>query len=131
MFKDSDNYSFFFYGILITIVLIFSLIGNATTSKEIPDTTKPQLYNPQKPVLCDAPDKIIDIIKSYDENPYLKFNGVSPSSDGQYLKTIIIFGFNKETESWSLVEFINDTTACIIGNGRGIQLVEQSFNLGT
>ena len=114
--------------LFLILLLVFSFSAKA---EEIPETIKPQLYNSQKPVLCDTPDNIIDIIKSYDENPYLKFNGVSPSSDGQYLKTIIILGFNKETESWSLVEFINDTTACIIGNGRGIQLVEQSFNLGT
>ena len=114
--------------LFLILLLVFSFSAKA---EEIPETIKPQLYNSQKPVLCDTPDNIIEIIDSYDENPYLKFNGVSPSSDGQYLKTIIILGFNKETESWSLVEFINDTTACIIGNGRGIQLVEQSFNLGT
>jgi hypothetical protein len=114
--------------LFLILLLIFSF---SAKTEEIPETTKPQLFNAKKPVLCDTPDKIIEIIKSYDEHPYLKFDGVSPSSDGQFLKTTIVLGYNKETKTWSLVEFVNENTACIIGNGRGMQLVKQPFGLNT
>ena len=53
----------------------------------------------------------------------MSFNNVSPTSDGRITSTIIAFGVNNETGTWSLVEFINPDWACIIGNGKGVNII--------
>jgi hypothetical protein len=50
-------------------------------------------------------------------------NNVSDNQEGKLIKTVIAFGLNKDTGTWSLVEFINKDWACIIGNGKGANVV--------
>ena len=42
----------------------------------------------------------------------MTMNNVSPNQDGGVIKTIIAFGLNSDTGTWSLVEFINPNMYC-------------------
>ena len=53
----------------------------------------------------------------------MTMNNVSVNQEGQLIKTVIAFGLNKDTGTWSLVEFINNDWACIIGNGKGANVI--------
>ena len=73
--------------------------------------------------MCDKPDAITDLLTNLGEQPTMTMNNVSVNQEGVLIKTVIAFGVNKDTGTWSLVEFINDDWACIIGNGMGANVI--------
>ena len=84
---------------------------------------KGETSNSFKPVVCQHPDFIIHMLtKEWKEQPIMTWSNVSVRENGELMKTTIAFGLNKETGTWSLVEFINADWACIIGNGWGMEI---------
>ena len=82
-------------------------------------------FNSQKPIACSTPERIIDVVdKTYGEKPYMEGNGIAAALDGKtFIGTSIIIGINMDTLTFSIVELVNPTTACIIGAGTGFRLI--------
>ena len=82
-----------------------------------------EVANAQKPVVCQHPDYIVQVLTDeWGEQPIMTWNNVSVRENGMLMKTTIAFGLNKETGTWSLVEFIDQDWACIIANGWGFTI---------
>lgn len=82
-----------------------------------------EVANAQKPVVCQHPDYIVQVLTDeWGEQPIMTWNNVSVRENGMLMKTTIAFGLNKETGTWSLVEFIDEDWACFIGNGYGMEI---------
>ena len=82
-----------------------------------------EVANAQKPVVCQHPDYIIQVLTDeWGEQPIMTWNNVSVRENGMLMKTTIAFGLNKETGTWSMVEFIDEDWACFIGNGYGMEI---------
>ena len=82
-----------------------------------------EVANAQKPVVCQHPDYIVQVLTDeWGEQPIMTWNNVSVRENGMLMKTTIAFGLNKETGTWSMVEFIDEDWACFIGNGYGMEI---------
>ena len=57
------------------------------------------------------------------EKPKMTMNNVSPNIKSELLQTVVVFGMNTETETWSIVEFISPEWACILANGIGAEII--------
>ena len=82
-------------------------------------------YNSEKPVICGTVDKIIELVKKQGEEPFIKGDGISMQSDGTFLNSSYIIGFNEKTGSWTLIELLSHGHACILGNGNKLQMFRQ------
>lgn len=80
-------------------------------------------YNSQKPVTCTTPDNIRYILgDQLGEMPYLQGDGISAATDGKtFIKTNLIISVNLETQTFSVVEILNDGLACIIAGGKNFR----------
>lgn len=82
-----------------------------------------EVANAQKPVVCQHPDYVVQVLTDeWGEQPIMTWNNVSVRENGMLMKTTIAFGLNKETGTWSMVEFIDEDWACFIGNGYGMEI---------
>ena len=111
---------------LIFSVLCFVFITSFAfgNDEQIYEETKLN-FNSQKPIACSTPETIINIVdKTYGEKPYMEGNGIAAALDGKtFIGTSIIIGINMDTLTFSIVELVNPTTACIIGAGTGFRLI--------
>ena len=82
-----------------------------------------EVANAQKPIVCQHPDYVVKVLTDeWGEQPIMTWNNVSVRENGMLMKTTIAFGLNKETGTWSLVEFIDEDWACFVGNGYGMEI---------
>ena len=86
-------------------------------------------YFTKKPVVCGPIDTMINkYSNNIGENPLLSADGLALLDNGTFSATPsrYIFGFNKETGTWTLLEFLPDRVqACIIAKGIGMQIITQ------
>ena len=128
IFKDPENTNYIFYGIIIILAVLGSLFWSEPAKSQNlkllhkHDMNK-QPSNAWKPIMCDKPDAITTLLAKLGEQPTMTMHNVSVNQEGQLIKTVIAFGLNKDTGTWSLVEFINNDWACIIGNGKGANVI--------
>tara|TARA_B100000073_G_scaffold323773_1_gene306129 strand:- start:381 stop:767 length:387 start_codon:yes stop_codon:yes gene_type:complete len=86
-----------------------------------------EVANAQKPIVCQHPDYVVKVLTDeWGEQPIMTWNNVSVRENGMLMKTTIAFGLNKETGTWSLVEFIDEDWACFVGNGWGLEIFSDS-----
>ena len=141
IFKDPNSYNYIFYGAIIVLAVIGSLFFAEPTSpehltnksEEFIETNKErlkyhkfldnELASASKPVFCNHPDTIIQILDTWGEQPKMTMNNVSPNIKSELLQTVVVFGMNIETGTWSIVEFINPDWACILANGVGAEVL--------
>ena len=147
IFKDPNDYNYIFYGAIIVLAIIGSLFWSEPASpehlqgksKEYVETQKDrlkyhkfmdnELAGASKPVFCNHPDTIIQILDTWGEQPKMTMNNVSPNIKSELLQTIVVFGMNTETETWSIVEFISPEWACILANGIGAEIIINNGNM--
>ena len=141
IFKDPNDYNYIFYGAIIVIAIIGSLFWSEPAnpehlqgkSKEYVETQKDrlkyhkfmdnELTSASKPIFCNHPDTIIQILDTWGEQPKMTMNNVSPNLRSELLQTVVVFGMNTKTNTWSIVEFINPSWACILANGVGADII--------
>ena len=147
IFKDPEDINFVFYGIIIILAIVGSLFfGKPASSehlqgknKEYVETQKErlkyhkfmdnELAGASKPVFCNHPDTIIQILDTWGEQPKMTMNNVSPNLKSELLQTVVVFGMNTNTNTWSIVEFINPDWACILANGVGADVLINNGNM--
>ena len=128
LFKDPNDYNYVLYGTIAILAVIASLFfREPATPQDAYSLHKHSrdgaVSNSLKPMVCDHPDVIINMMEILGEKPQMTMNNVSPNQDGGVIKTIIAFGLNSDTGTWSLVEFINPDWACIVGNGKDVTII--------
>ena len=103
--------------IFSAFVLSFVMITSANAEHE--KTT----YNSQKPVSCASTDNVTKLLGgTFKEMPYMQGDGLAPALDGgKFIKTNIVIALNLETQTFSVVEIINEKLACIIAGGNNFR----------
>ena len=77
-------------------------------------------YWAQKPIQCSSQEELIERAKSEGELPTIIFNGNTMGADGTITGSRFVFATNKETETWTLMEFpYGGKQGCILGRGIG------------
>ena len=119
LFKDPNDYNYVLYGAIIAILAVIGSLffGEPASPQDAYSLHKHSrdgaVSNSLKPMVCDHPDVIINMMEILGEKPQMTMNNVSPNQDGGVIKTIIAFGLNSDTGTWSLVEFINPDWAVL------------------
>ena len=141
IFKDPENINFIFYGVIAVLAVVGSLFWGKpaspdhlqSKSKEYLETQKKrlkyhkyldnELASASKPVVCNHPDTITDLLDMWGEKPKMTMSNVSPNLKSEMLATVVVFGMNTNTNTWSIVEFISPDWACILANGVGAEVL--------
>ena len=141
IFKDPEDVNFVFYGIIIILAIVGSLFFGKpaipehlqSKSKEYLETQKKrlkyhkyldnELASASKPVVCNHPDTITSLLDMWGEKPKMTMSNVSPNLKSEMLGTVVVFGMNTNTNTWSIVEFISPDWACILANGVGAEIL--------
>ena len=147
IFKDPEDVNFVFYGIIIILAIVGSLFFGKpasparlqSKSKEYLETQKKrlkyhkyldnELASASKPVVCNHPDTITELLVMWGEKPKMTMNNVSPNIKSELLQTVVVFGMNIETGTWSIVEFVDPDWACILANGIGADVLINNRNM--
>ena len=97
LFKDPNDYNYIFYGAIIVLAIVGSLFFGEPASpehlqgksKEYVETQKDrlkyhkfmdnELTSASKPIFCNHPDTIIQILDTWGEQPKMTMNNVSPN----------------------------------------------------
>ena len=82
-----------------------------------------ELASASKPVVCNHPDTITQLLDMWGEKPKMTMSNVSPNLKSEMLATVVVFGMNTNTNTWSIVEFISPDWACILANGVGAEVL--------
>ena len=141
IFKDPENINFIFYGVIAVLAVVGSLFWGkpaspehlTNKSEEFIETHKErlkyhkfldnELASASKPVVCNHPDTITQLLDAWGESPKMTMSNVSPNLKSEMIATVVVFGMNTKTNTWSIVEFINPDWACILANGVGAQVL--------
>ena len=147
IFKDPEDVNFVFYGIIIILAIVGSLFFGKpaspehlqSKSKEYLETQKKllkyhkyldnELASASKPVVCNHPDTITELLVMWGESPKMTMNNVSPNIKSELLQTVVVFGMNIETGTWSIIEFVDPDWACILANGIGADVLINNRNM--
>ena len=130
IFKDPENTNYIFYGVLIVLAIVGSLFwGEPAKSQQSMDLKllhkhiDRQVSTASKPVVCNHPDTITQLLDAWGESPKMTMSNVSPNLKSEMLATVVVFGMNTNTNTWSIVEFISPDWACILANGVGAEVL--------
>ena len=141
IFKDPEDVNFVFYGIIIILAIVGSLFfGKPASSEHLTNKSEKfveahkerlkyhkfldnELASASKPVVCNHPDTITELLVAWGESPKMTLNNVSPNLKSEMLGTVVVFGMNTKTNTWSIVEFVNPDWACILANGVGADII--------
>ena len=88
LFKDPNDYNYVFYGAIIVLAVIGSLFFGEPADKMQNFINK--RWFTLKPMVCDHPDIIINMMELLGEKPQMTMNNVS-NQDGGVIKTIIFW----------------------------------------
>ena len=141
LFKDPNSYNYAFYGAIIILAVIGSLFfGEPASPEHLTNKSEEyverhkerlkyhkflnnELASASKPVVCNHPDTITDLLDMWGEKPKMTMSNVSPNLKSEMLATVVVFGMNTNTNTWSIVEFISPDWACILANGVGAEVL--------
>ena len=141
IFKDPNDYNYIFYGTIIVLAIIGSLFWGkpaspehlTNKSEEFIEIQKErlkyhkfldnELASATKPIVCNHPDTITELLTMWGESPKMTLNNVSPNLKSEMIGTVVVFGMNTKTNTWSIVEFVNPDWACILANGVGADII--------
>jgi hypothetical protein len=113
---------------LITLFAVFSIVvptfaqDSKPQEEPLPEMSEelkaiPEIYWVGKPIQCGTPEALIDLVKRFGELPVLTATGTTVDGNGMQRDVNIIFGANRETGSWTLIEVNSETQACVLGSG--------------
>ncbi len=97
--------------------LLFSGVAIAEEKKEEPQV--PYTYWASKPIQCSSMEDLVEMTKKYGEVPTIVMDGETAFPNGMRTPSRFIISMNPETETWTLIEFVSDTQACVLGSGQG------------
>lgn len=100
----------------------FSTISYAEQEEPKQEAPPPEVYWARKPIQCGTLNDVISIVKNFGELPLLTAEGITFDNDGSASNNKIIFGGNKKTGSWTIIEVNSPNQACILGSGKNFSI---------
>ena len=79
-------------------------------------------YWAQKPVSCTSGEKVVELMKQYNETPTIWMNGIVglPNGSRSESKFVIAMNQNANPVTWTIIEFTDGgSQGCILGHGIG------------
>ena len=107
---------------LMLSALLFSGAAIAQDPELPQPESKPQMpttYWAQKPIQCSNMETLINMTKSYGEVPTIIMDGQTGFPNGVTTPSKFVISLNPKTETWTLIEFVSDEQACVLGSGQG------------
>ena len=95
----------------VLLLLPFSAIAQ----EQQPPTT----YWASKPIQCSNMQTLIDMVSKYGETPTIIMDGETGFPNGMRSPSKFVISLNPTTETWTLIEFVSDDQACVLGSGQG------------
>ena len=102
--------------------LLFSGAAIAQDPELPQPESKPQMpttYWAQKPIQCSNMETLIEMTKSYGEVPTIIMDDQTGFPNGLTTPSKFVISLNPKTETWTLIEFVSDEQACVLGSGQG------------
>ena len=97
--------------------LLFSGVAIAEEKKQEPQV--PYTYWASKPIQCSTIEDLVKMTKKYGEVPTIIMDGETAFPNGMRTPSRFIISMNPKTETWTLIEFVSDEQACVLGSGQG------------
>jgi len=72
---------------------------------------------------------IIGTSQKWEELPLIRAEGTSLQDNGTFVPSTYIIGYNKETGTWSLIEFVSTGHACLLATGKGIEVFAKKMGI--
>lgn len=108
--------------------LLFSGSAYAEVTQQQKDAEEQGLfYWAQKPVSCTSGEKVVELMKQYNEAPTIWMEGIVglPNGTRSESKFVIAMNRNANPITWTIIEFTDGgSQGCILGHGTG------NINLG-
>jgi|TARA_B100000085_G_scaffold282815_1_gene312137 hypothetical protein len=82
-------------------------------------------YWASKPVQCGTAQELIDMSLRFGERPILKLEGTTMNTTGAITPSKIVIAWNKETDTWTLMEFPSSGMGCILSTGKGLENIPE------
>ena len=103
--------------------LLFSGSAYAEVTQQQKDAEEQGLfYWAQKPVSCTSGEKVVELMKRYNETPTIWMNGIVglPNGTRSESKFVIAMNRNANPITWTIIEFTDGgSQGCILGHGTG------------
>ena len=100
--------------------LLFSGAAIAEEKNQEPQEPQaPYTYWASKPIQCSSMEDLVEMTKKYGEVPTIIMDGETSFPNGMRTPSRFIISMNPETETWTLIEFVSSTQACVLGSGQG------------
>jgi len=99
--------------------LLFSGAAIAEEKQTPKEPQVPYTYWASKPIQCSSMEDLVEMTKKYGEVPTIVMDGETSFPNGMRSPSRFIISMNPETETWTLIEFVSDTQACVLGSGQG------------
>ena len=100
--------------------LLFSGTAFAEEKKQEPQEPQlPYTYWASKPIQCSSMEDLVEMTKKYGEVPTIVMDGETAFPNGMRTPSRFVISMNPETETWTLIEFVSDSQACVLGSGQG------------
>ena len=100
--------------------LLFSGVAVAQEKQEQPQEPQmPYTYWASKPIQCSTIEDLVEMTKKYGEVPTIVMDGETAFPNGMRTPSRFIISMNPKTETWTLIEFVSDEQACVLGSGQG------------
>ena len=100
--------------------LLFSGAAVAQEKQEQPQEPQmPYTYWASKPIQCSTIEDLVEMTKKYGEVPTIVMDGETAFPNGMRTPSRFIISMNPKTETWTLIEFVSDEQACVLGSGQG------------
>jgi hypothetical protein len=80
-------------------------------------------YWASKPVQCGTAQELIDMTLGFGEVPVLKLEGTTMNTTGAITASKIVLAWNKEKNTWTLMEFPRPDMGCILSTGKGLEFI--------
>ena len=82
-------------------------------------------YFASKPVICGLVEDVVNTSKGFGEIPILKGEGLTMNKGGALTPSQYVIAFNRETKTWTLIEFLSTGQACVLGTGTEMKFYEK------
>ena len=100
--------------------LLFSGVAIAEEKKQEPQEPQmPYTYWATKPIQCSTVQELVEMTKKYGEVPTIVMDGETGFPNGMTSPSRFVISMNPKTETWTLIEFVNNDQACVLGSGQG------------
>tara|TARA_R110001592_G_scaffold104954_1_gene295202 strand:+ start:4107 stop:4469 length:363 start_codon:yes stop_codon:yes gene_type:complete len=105
--------------LLLSGLLYSTAYAGIVSSVVAQENPEPKMYWAQKPVQCSTLAELVSMLSKYGETPYMRMEGFVGMPNANPLPSQFVIAYNAETTTWTIVEYTNNSQACVLGSGTG------------